>query len=391
MSLPHLAEQESPEIQRLRRDFHAHPEISFQESRTSDVVAAYLQDLGLAITRPEGMTGLWADLPCEGATRTLCFRADMDALAMDENETAGKKGFVSQNPGAAHCCGHDSHMAMLLAAARLLATDQAPRSVNLRFLFQHAEELSPGGAIDLIEAGCLEGVDEIYGIHVIPPIPSGLFDVMEGPFMAAADEITIRIQGRGGHAAMPHLLRDPIAASSPVIAALQQIVSRYTSPFQSLVISIASIEGGSGTSNVIPDTCTLHGTVRTLDPALWKEMPALIQERATAAARAAGCEIELDYQRGYPVLVNHPEATAKARQAAVALYGQECLLPQPQALMGGEDFARYLERIPGCYVFLGVGNADKHITAANHHVDFDVDESILPRGTAWFLQLAQGN
>ena len=189
---------------------------------------------------------------------------------------------------------------------------------------------------------------------------------------------------------MPHLLRDPIAASSPVIAALQQIVSRHTSPFQSLVISIASIQAGSGTSNVIPDTCTLHGTVRTLDPTLWEEMPALIRERATAAARSVGCELELDYQRGYPVLVNHPQATAKARQAVLDLYGPTALLPQPQALMGGEDFARYLERIPGCYVFLGVGNPDKHIIAANHHVDFDVDESILPRGTAWFLQLAQG-
>jgi len=282
-------------------------------------------------------------------------------------------------------------MAMLLGAVRLLATDQAPRSCNLRFLFQHAEELSPGGAKDLIEAGCLDGVDEIYGIHVIPPIPSGLFDVMEGPFMAAADEITIRIQGRGGHAAMPHLVRDPIAASSPVIAALQQIVSRHTSPFQSLVISIASIQAGSGTSNVIPDTCTLHGTVRTLDPTLWEQMPEIIQERASAAARSAGCEIELDYSRGYPVLVNHPEATKKARAAAVALYGQECLLPVPQALMGGEDFARYLEHLPGCYIFLGVGNPDKDITAANHHVDFDVDEAVLPRGTAWFLQLAQAD
>ncbi|MEZ5988986.1 MAG: amidohydrolase, partial [Planctomycetota bacterium] len=255
-----LARQLSPEIIRLRRDFHAHPELSFHESRTSDVVAGYLAELGLEVVRPDGMTGLWADLRVEDAARTLLFRADMDALAMQEGPGPNKGAFLSTRDGAAHCCGHDAHMAMLLAAARALALGEAERRVNLRFLFQHAEERPPGGAIQLIEAGCLEGVDEVYGLHVIPPIPSGLFDVMAGPFMAAADNFTVDVVGRGGHAAMPHLVRDPIAASAQVLSALQQLVSRDASPFEALVLTVSSIRGGSDTHNVVADRCTLKGT-----------------------------------------------------------------------------------------------------------------------------------
>lgn len=387
--LREIAREASTEIVRLRRDFHQHPEVSFEEERTARVVGEYLEGLGLRVTRPSGMTGLWADLHVDGSSRTLSFRADMDALAMDESEAPSKKDFLSRNAGAAHCCGHDSHMAMLLAAARLLANGQVSPRHNIRFLFQHAEEKAPGGAIDLIRAGCLEGVDEIYGIHVIPPIPSGLFNVLEGPFMAAADEILITVRGKGGHAAMPHLVRDPIVASAQVVTALQQLVSRRTSPFESLVVTISSIRGGSGTTNVIPDVVELLGTVRTLSEDLWKNAPEWVEETATAAARSSGCEATLDYRRGYPVLVNDPEATERARAAVRALFGNEALLPQPVPLMGGEDFARYGELLPSCYVFLGVGSGERGITAPNHATDFDVDEESLYRGTAWYLELAQ--
>lgn len=383
-----LAEAQTPEIVRLRRDFHKHPELSFEEERTSRVIRNYLEGLGLSVTQPDGVHGLWADLAAPGATRTLGFRADMDALAMDEVASDSKRDFVSVHEGVAHCCGHDSHMAMLLGAARLLAQGEPAPRHNVRFLFQHAEEKAPGGAIDLIRAGCLDGVDEVYGIHVIPPIPTGQFVVRSGPFMAAADEIRIKVRGKGGHAAMPHLNRDPVVASAHVVTALQQLVSRRASPFESFVVTISTIRGGSGTTNVIPDEVELLGTVRTLDQELWTKAPDWLRETTQCAARACGCEAELDYKRGYPVLVNDPGATETARASVLALFGEDGLVSNPLPLMGGEDFARYAEERPSCYVFLGVGSADKGITAPNHATDFDVDEAALHRGTAWFLHLA---
>ena len=383
-----LADTQTPEIVRLRRDFHKHPEISFHEERTSRVIREYLEGLGLTVVQPDGVHGMWADLAAPGATRTLAFRADMDALAMDEIASETKKDFVSVHRGAAHCCGHDSHMAMLLGAARLLAGGTPAPRHNVRFLFQHAEEKSPGGAIDLIRAGCLEGVDEVYGIHVIPPIPTGQFVVREGPFMAAADEIKITVRGKGGHAAMPHLNRDPVVASASVISALQHLVSRRASPFESLVVTISTIRGGSGTSNVIPDEVELIGTVRTLSKELWEQAPQWIEDTARGAAKACSCDASVEYERGYPVLVNDDGATAKARECVRTLLGEDGLVAKPEPLMGAEDFARYAEERPSCYVFLGVGSRDKGITAPNHATDFDVDEAALHRGSAWFLQLA---
>ena len=384
-----LAVAQNDEIVRLRRDFHKHPELSFKEVRTSKVIREYLEGLGLEVVQPEGMTGMWADLRVNGASKTLAFRADMDALAMDEVCSHSKVDFVSVHEGAAHCCGHDAHMAILLGAAKALTRDGARPKHNIRFLFQHAEEKAPGGAIQLIDAGCLEGVDEVYGLHVIPPIPSGRFMVLEGPFMAAADEMKMTIKGVGGHAAMPQFAVDPIVASAHVITALQQLVSRRTSPLATLVVSITTIQGGSGTTNVIPDQVELLGTVRTLAQDLWDKAPQWIEDCAQSAAKACGCSVELEYERGYPVLINDKAATAKARDAVATLFGDNGFTPYSEPLMASEDFARYGQQRPSCFVFLGVGNPEKGITASNHATDFDVDEDALHRGTAWFLQLAR--
>ena len=388
-SLIDLAAEESHELIKLRRDFHSHPELSYKEERTAQVIGEYLEALGLSVCRPQGMTGMWADLKTEGATKTLCFRADMDALAMDEVTTKTKEGFLSQNKGAAHCCGHDSHMAILMTAASLLASGKAERKHNLRFLFQHAEETPPGGAIDLIAAGCLEGVDEIYGLHVIPPLPGGMFNVLAGPFMAAADNFTITVRGKGGHAAMPHLIIDPIVAAAQVIVSLQQLVSRRSSPFEPFVVSVSTIQGGSGTTNVIPDSVFLKGTVRCLSKELHEKAPVWIREVAEASARASACAAEVVFERGYPLLVNDEGATENARAAVLEVFGPRALIPEPFPLMGGEDFARYAEERPASYVFLGVGSDVKGITAPNHATDFDVDEETLHYGTAWFLGLAR--
>ncbi len=382
------ARAELEEIRRLRRWFHARPELSYREKETAGKVADYMEGLGLPVTRPEGMTGLWADLEVPGAGETLLFRADMDALAMEEAPGPWKKDFLSRNPGAAHCCGHDAHMAMLLGAARILASGEVPSKRNIRFLFQHAEEHPPGGALDLIEAGCLQGVDRAFGLHVLPSLPSGRFALLPGPFMAAADNFTITVEGKGGHAAMPHLLLDPVPAAAQVVTALQSLVSRRTDPLEALVISVATIRGGSGTHNVIPSTVELKGTARTLSREIRKRIQALLEETAQAAAGAQGCEARLDYREGYPVLVNDRDAYRRALEVTQSLFGEEGLLPDPRPLLGGEDFARYAEKVPSLYAFLGAGSPEKGITAPNHAPDFDVDEEALPRGTAWFVGLA---
>jgi len=386
--LVELALKEAPELIRLRRAFHRRPEPSYAEHQTAALVAETLGALGLRVTRPEGMTGLWADLDAPGAGERLLFRADMDALCMTEKAAPAKAGFLSETPGLAHCCGHDAHMAILLAAARMLAGGALRPRRSVRFLFQHAEESHPGGALELIEAGCLEGVQRVFGGHVFPTLPAGTFALMPGPVMAATDDIRITVQGRGGHAAMPHLLLDPVVAAAHVVAALQHLASRRASPLQALVVSIATIQGGSGTNNVIPDEVRLLGTARTLDTALWERVPGLVEDCAVHAARALGCEAAVDYARGYPVLVNEAGCAAEARQAAAALFGADALLPEPSPLMAGEDFAYYARMRPACYAFFGAGNAVKGITAPNHAAEFDLDEEQLYRAAAWFAALA---
>ncbi len=388
MDIAARARSEFDEIRRLRRDFHAHPELSFQEERTSRAAAEYLEGLGLTLTRPRGMHGFWADLEVPGAGETLLFRADMDALAMDEAPAPTKEAFLSREPGMAHCCGHDAHTAMLLGAARLLASGKVKPRRNVRFLFQHAEESPPGGAAELIEAGCLEGVDLAFGLHVLPQVPSGCFALLAGPVMAAADNFTILVRGRGGHAAMPHLLRDPVPAAAQVVTALQALVSRRADPLESLVISIATIRGGSGTHNVIPSTVELKGTARTLSKERRAGLPRLLEETAAAAAATLGCRAETDYQEGYPVLANDPGAFERGRKIVLELFGPEALFPGARPLMGGEDFARYAQVVPSLFAFLGTGAPEKGISAPLHSPRFDLDEEALPRGTAWFAGLA---
>jgi amidohydrolase len=383
-----LARQELAEIVRLRRDFHSHPELSFQEQRTASVVRAYLESLGLSVVQHDGMHGMWADLRVPGATRTLAFRADMDALPMDEVPTENKKDFVSQNPGVAHTCGHDAHMAMLLGAARILSGGGIQPKHNIRFIFQHAEEEPPGGAQQLVEAGCLDGVDQVYGMHVIPPIPTGLFNVLPGPFMAAADDFYITVQGKGGHAAMPHWSCDPVVAGSHIVIALQQLIARRTSPFEPAVISVTTFRTPHRTHNVIPDSVELIGTARTMDEKLRDDVERWIGEVAQREAENAGCSAEVEYKRGYPVLVNDMSATERGRQAVEGILGPQGVMPDSVPLMAGEDFSYYASERPSCFVFLGTGNPAKGIGSPNHAVDFDVDEDALPLGTAWFLELA---
>lgn len=386
-----LARAAAAELSRLRRDFHRHPELSFAEERTAGKITEYLEGSGLEVVRPAGMCGLWADLRVPGAERTLAFRADMDALPMQETRGGAKGEYSSRVDGVAHCCGHDAHMAMLLVAARLLAEGKAPARHNVRLLFQHAEETPPGGAVGLIEAGCLEGVDEVYGLHVFTILPSGIFSILSGPLMASADTVRIVVRGSGGHAAIPHQTLDPIPAACQVVTALQHLVSRRRDPIVPAVLTIASIHSASHTHNVIPDEVELLGTVRNLDREFRDELERLIGEAATHTAAAHGCTAEVSYERGYDVLINHPRACEAGERAVAALLGRGALLPDPAPIMGGEDFSKYAELRPSCFAFLGVRSEERGAVYPNHHAGFDVDEEALPLGTGWFLELARGH
>ena len=367
-----------------RREIHEHPEPAFEEVRTGALVAQVLESCGVAVRRGVGKTGVIGSLQMANARRTVGLRADMGALRMRE-ETG--LPFASKRADVGHLCGHDSHVAMLLGAAKILAGlgKEIPNSV--RFLFQPAEEVPPGGAAPLIEAGALEGVDEIFAIHVDPLLPTGVVGVRSGPSMAATDSIQIRIIGKGAHAAMPHLSADPVVAAGQVILALQTITSRRKDPMEPAVVSMCTIKGGTQ-FNIIPSEVSLGGTVRTLSEALRQKMPGMIEEIAGGAAAAHGCQVECKYSFGYPVLCNHDGSVNKARRTAEMLFGQEADVREQPARMGGEDFALYVQKVPGAMLRVGVTDPSVKDPAPLHSPKFVLDEEALWRGAALYAGLA---
>jgi len=374
----------SEEVVSLRRDLHAHPEPSFEERRTSEVVAKRLEALGLR-PRRVGATGVLADLEVPGAPRRIALRADMDALRMPDGCATP---WASRNEGVAHACGHDAHTAMLLGAASLLAGEKPRLRSSVRFLFQHAEERFPGGAIDFVKEGALEGVAAVYGLHVLGDLEAGQVSATAGSVLASADEFAIRLRGRGGHAAAPHLARDPIPPAAELVGALQTIVSRRTDPFTPAAVSVCSFHGGTA-FNVIPEVVELLGTARALDPALRESLEAWIRETAEGIAAAHGLAAEIAYERGYPVTVNDREEVEKVRAVAAALFGEGAVVREPRRVLGAEDFSRYLERVPGAFVFLGTRNEAAGIRAPNHHPAFGVDEGVLSSGVALLCALVE--
>ncbi|HET6204910.1 MAG TPA: amidohydrolase [Planctomycetota bacterium] len=367
----------------VRGDLHRHPEPSFEERRTAALVGARLRALGLA-PRSIGATGLLADLEVPGAARRVLLRADLDALRMPD---ACRPGLRSETPGVAHACGHDAHTAMLLGAASLLVRHRDRLRASVRFVFQHAEECCPGGAIDFVRAGALDGVSAAYALHVIGDLSAGTVSLAEGATMASADEFAIRVVGRGGHAAAPHLAADPVPAASAATLALHSIVSRRVDPFTPAAISVCSIQGGTA-FNVIPESVELRGTARALEARLRDRLEEWIREAAGSAAAAHGCAAEVDYRRGYPVTVNDPEEASRAREIAASLLGAASVLREGRRVLGAEDFAYFAEKVPSAYAFLGVRNERRGITASNHHPAFDVDEEVLPMGAALLCALA---
>ena len=362
-----------------RRDFHRHPEVAFEETRTSAVVREFLESLGLSV-RSAGGTGLVAVLEGKPGGKTVALRADMDALPVQEQ---GGKEYGSLNRGVAHACGHDGHMAMMMAAAEVLTSRKSEFSGRVVFLFQPAEEKPPGGAKRMVEEGALDGVDAVFGLHLWQAFPTGKVGVIKGPILAQADNFSIIVKGKGGHGALPHTAVDPIVAAAQIVANSQTIVSRNVDPLKPCVVTFGTVNGGT-TNNIIPAEVALTGTVRTFDPAVQALAERRLREIAEETAKAFGASCQVDYMLGYPAVVNDAAMVDFATGVAKRVLGEGCLYPF-DPVMGGEDFAFYLQKVPGAFIFLGAGDGHEF---PHHHPAFDIDERALPVGALLYTSLA---
>ncbi|HMG51443.1 MAG TPA: M20 aminoacylase family protein [Inquilinus sp.] len=368
------------EMVALRRDLHRHPELAYAERRTSDLVAQSLSDWGYQVSRGLGGTGVVGTLVLGDGPRRVGIRADMDALPIVE---ATNLPYASGTSGVMHACGHDGHTASLLTAARVLA-ERRHFSGTLNLIFQPAEE-GGAGARRMIKDGLFERFpcDAVFGLHNWPGVPTGQFGFVTGPAMAAADRVVIRVVGKGGHGAAPHQTVDPVVAGASLVMALQSVVSRNVDPLDAAVITVGSIHGGLA-ANVIPDSVELQITVRTFKPEVRDRIEARITALARAQAESYGAVAEIDYRRGYPVLVNHADETEFARRIAAEQFGPERIQAGFPPITASEDFAYMLRAQPGSYLFLGNGDS-----AALHSPRYNFNDEILPVAARYWVALAE--
>lgn len=364
------------DVLRWRRHIHAHPELSFQEHKTADYIAEELAGFnGLTLTRLTPNSVI-ADL--KGAHDGPCYalRADIDALPIQEEND---EVFCSTVPGVMHACGHDAHAAMLLGAAKVLTQCQSMLHGSVRFIFQHAEEVPPGGAQELVDLGVLDGVEKIFGLHVMPNFPTGEVALKEGVFCASTDNFDITIEGKGGHGSMPHLCVDPVVIGAEVVMALQNVVSRRTDPLQVPVLTIATFQSGES-YNVIPERIKLAGTLRTHHDSVRQQVPQQMEQIIAGITAAHGARFTLNWTRGYASGNNHPEACAIARKVVSDALGEQALREMAHPLFGGEDFSSYQQKVPGCFLFIGSGNESLGATYGVHNPRFRLDEAALQIG-----------
>ena len=372
------------EMTEWRRDIHQHPELKFEENRTSDLVAAKLEEFGIEIHRGLAKTGVVGTIR-NGDGPSIGLRADMDALPLEEKNTFKH---ASSNPGKMHACGHDGHTAMLLGAAKHLAASKNFKgTVNL--IFQPAEEGGGGGEL-MIKEGLFKmfPVDSVYGLHNWPGMPAGTFGVGSGPIMAAADMFDLTINGRGGHAAFPDQCIDPIVVASQVVSALQTITSRNTHPVDSVVISVTQIHAGDA-YNVIPDSVLMHGTVRTFQTETRDKIPSSMLRVAEGVCAAYGTTCELNYMSGYPATINSVPETEISAKAVVDLLGEDKIILNPTPSMGAEDFSYMLEARPGCYVWLGIGPGKGEAGCMLHSSRYDFNDDVLTTGASYWVKLVE--
>jgi amidohydrolase len=375
-----------PDIQAWRRDIHQHPELLYDVHRTAAFVADRLREFGCdEVVTGLGKTGVVGVIKgrksVNGGLKVIGLRADMDALPIAEETNLP---YASKTPGKMHACGHDGHTAMLLGAARYLAETRnfAGQAV---VIFQPAEE-GGGGAAAMIKDGLMDrfGIEQVYGMHNGPGIPVGQFAIRTGPIMAATDSIDIKIEGLGGHAARPHKCIDSVLVGAQLIGGLQSIVSRTVDPLDSAVISICEFHAGNA-RNVIPQTAELRGTVRTLTDEVRALVEKRVREVVAGVAQMTGARIDLVYERGYPVTVNHAAQTEVARRVAKEV-GGDGAVAETDPMMGAEDFAYMLEARPGAFIFCGNGN-----TAGLHHPAYNFNDEAIVYGTSYWIRLVENS
>jgi hippurate hydrolase len=376
---------QADEFVAVRRDIHQHPELAFEEHRTSDLVALRLAQWGYTVTRGLGGTGVVGQLRRGSGTKALGLRADMDALPIRE---ATGLAHASCHDGVMHACGHDGHTAMLLAAARHLAKS-SDFSGTLNLIFQPAEE-GGGGALRMMDDGLFEQFpcDAVFAMHNMPGVPQGRLVLREGAAMASSDYATVTLTGVGGHGAMPHRAVDPVVAAASIVMALQSVVSRNIDPLQMAVVTVGALNAGKA-NNVIPQTATLEISVRALDREVRAKLEQRIKALIGAQAESFDVKAQIDWRPGYAVLVNAPAETAFAREVALELVGPDRVTLQGPAVPGSEDFAFMLERVPGSYVLIGNGDGDSAGACMVHNPGYDFNDANLPVGAAYWVLLAE--
>ncbi len=391
MSLADVITELQPEIVRIRRDLHAHPELAFAEQRTAGIVADYLDALapfGLEMFCGIAKTGVVARLRVGKGSGVIGLRADMDALPLEEmNDFAHR----SVNPKRMHACGHDGHTAMLLgAAAALCKTRNFDGTVY--FIFQPAEEHDGGGRVMVEEEKLFERfpMQMVFGLHNWPVLPAGQFGVIEGPVMAATDCFELTVVGRGGHAAMPHQVVDTVLAGSALVQALQSLISRNTDPLEAAVVSVTRFNAGFA-DNILPEQAVLGGTVRSLTPEMRAALQAGMHRVCSGIEATYGVRIKIRYEHGYPPTINSTQPTALCRAAARAVVGDAAVLTSLHPSMGAEDFAYMSRAVPGCYVWLGNGVREGAGTGGCmlHSPHFDFNDDVIGTGIRYWVQLTE--
>lgn len=381
--LSELSEKLQEELVGWRRYLHENPELSYQEEKTAQFVYETLESFGgLELSRPTA-TSVMARLIGEEPGKTIAIRADIDALPItEENDFA----FISKNPGVMHACGHDGHTAILLGTTKILTSFKQQIKGEIRFLFQHGEEVGPGGAQEMVDAGVMDGVDKVIGLHLHSPLEVGNIAITSGGTHAGSDTFSITVCGRGGHAAQPHDAVDSLAIAAQVVTNLQYIVSRNVDPLDRLVISVTKVRGGTA-SNIIPGSVQMSGTTRTFNPELRNKLPQMMEQVIKGITEAHGATYEFVYEYGNDPVINDPETTQQVKETLIEVFGSSAV-QEMIPTMGGEDFSAFQRKAPGTYFWVGAGNVSKGIIHPHHHPQFTIDENSLAIGVKAFTNLA---
>lgn len=386
-TISQLAEKYEDEIIKLRRHFHAHPELSWKEVETTQKIIEILKELGYSIIQVgfgDTESGVVAEIGGAENSTCIALRADIDCLPLKE-ETG--LPFASINDYM-HACGHDAHTAMLLGAAYILADMKNELKGRVRLIFQPAEEHGiKSGALAMIKEGALENVNAAVGLHIWAPIPAGKVAYRKGAIMASADGWYLRIKGKGGHGSSPELSVDPTIAASKIVTALHTIVSREIDPQETAVVSLGGLQTNSNSFNIIPDSVTMNGTVRTFNPEVQDHIEEAIHRIVKGECLASRCEGKLDYKRFLPATINDPDMISMAMDVAAELIGKENV-EECRLVMGSEDFSYFGQHVPSAFFFLGAGNPEKGINFPHHHPKFQIDEDVLKTGSALLAGIA---